>query len=261
MSLWLRWRRVKTLLVILIKQHGNDGGFVFALGQCPGKRQKAVAAFGLQRAAIAQSSLKQRGEPFSDDCFHIRVGRRRPFLQLNPKLLADASQIHGLDSADQRDSHARSARASCAPGTVDVAFGIFRGFVLDDVGQLRYIESTRRNIGRHQKSKAALAHTLQHTFTILLRKIGAQFISVVSESLEHQRYITDPVLCVAKDDSGSRILDLDQSHKTTVFVHTRHVVENVLSVGDMNMIRAERDELRFLNKLTHAANDRIRERC
>src|SRR3989304_1289028 len=58
---------------------------------------------------------------------------------------------------------------------------------------------------------------------------------------------------VAEDDSRGWILYLDDADETAIFVHARHSVEDMLSVGDVNMIAAEAEELRFANEFARGA--------
>jgi hypothetical protein len=49
---------MKALLVVVIKQHGNERRLVFVLSQLPGKRNKSLAPLTFQRIPVSESCLE-----------------------------------------------------------------------------------------------------------------------------------------------------------------------------------------------------------
>ena len=60
----LRQGGMKCLLVIIVQQHRDNGGFILAFGQAAAQRHEALAAFDQQFIALAQARLEQGRDAF-----------------------------------------------------------------------------------------------------------------------------------------------------------------------------------------------------
>jgi hypothetical protein len=125
--------RVKTLLVVIVQQHRDDGGLVLALRQFPTQGFEALAALRVQLVAQAQLRFEEAGHALGDDLRHVFIGREGALLHFDAVALGDAVQLQTLDAGDEGDGHAGRAGPAGAAGPMDVGFGIFRRLELDDV--------------------------------------------------------------------------------------------------------------------------------
>ena len=66
-------------------------------------------------------------------------------------------------------------------------------------------------------------------------------------------------LGVAEDEGGGGIFDFDDAHEAAVLFHARHEVEDVLGIGHVHVVAAERDEFRLLDELPGRTHDIVGE--
>ena len=166
--LGLLYRRMKRLLVIIIEQHRDDGQLVLVFSQGPAQRHEALAAFDQQLVPVAQAGFEQGGDPLRHHRLHVGGLGQGPFLQVDAVAPADAVELYLLQVRHERNSDPGRPRAPGAPRAVDVALGVLRRFVLEDVGECGDVQPAGSHIGGDQEAQFPLEHPLQHALALLL---------------------------------------------------------------------------------------------
>src|SRR5262245_19074006 len=131
---------------------------------------------------------------------------------------------------------------------MNVALVILGEFVLNDVREFGNVNSACGDICSYKKPKSAAADALEYLLSSILGEICSQLIRIVTKPLQHDAQIVNPLLRVAKDDGGSGIFHFDDANQSAVFVHPGRRVEDVLGIRGMDVIAAERNELRFADE-------------
>jgi hypothetical protein len=122
---------------------------------------------------------------------------------------------------------------------VNIGFGIFRRFVLNDVRQIGDINSTCGDVGCHQKTQRTPSDTRHNLFPHALGQIGTEFIGIITESFKHDRQIVDIFFCVAEDNGRRRIFYFDDPDKRSFLAHARHDIINVFYFGNVDLTAAQ----------------------
>ena len=109
---------------------------------------------------------------------------------------------------------------------------------MNNMRQIRNINSPGGNVGRHQKTQGAAPHPRHDFFPHALGQIGTEFIGIITEALQDNGKIMNGIFCVAKDDSRGGIFDFNDAHQRPFFAHARHNIINMFDFGDMDLITA-----------------------
>ena len=95
---------------------------------------------------------------------------------------------------------------------------------------------------------------------MLLSEICSQFVRVVSKPLQHDGQIVNPLFRVTENDGRSRIFCFNNANQSAVLLHPGRCVEDMLGIRDMDVIAAERNELRFANEFVRQM-DNVSRKC
>ena len=134
-------------LVKIVEEHDEQIIFLGILTECIDQGGKSFHAFCLQPVSTAQTSFEEGDGSFRYDPLNIFVTGQRDFLEVNAELFADAGQSGTFARIDEGDSRSGCAGSSRSTRTVDVGFGIFGGFILNDMRELWQINSACGHIG------------------------------------------------------------------------------------------------------------------
>ena len=85
---------------------------------------------------------------------------------------------------DNRNRRTLLACTTCTTASVGVAFNVVGQSVVDDVGQIVYVQPTSSNVGSHEELHIVLAELLHCQVALLLAKVAVQGFSVVSVTNE-----------------------------------------------------------------------------
>src|SRR5215813_13228028 len=84
----------------------------------------------------------------------------------------DALELPALARIAERDGDARGAGARGAADAMDVALGVGRQFVVDDVGHALHVDAARREVGRDQYAGPAAAEAVERALAGVLRLVA-----------------------------------------------------------------------------------------
>src|SRR5262249_25071796 len=111
--------------------------------------------------AIAMAMLVARPGRRRGGLRQVLVGRRRQHGDALVGQPLDALELAALAAVAERQRDARGAGARGATDAMDVALGVGRQLVVDDVGYTRDIDAARGEIGGDQYAGAAAAQIVQ----------------------------------------------------------------------------------------------------
>src|SRR5580693_3719190 len=103
---------------------------------------------------------------------HVLVGRRRDDSDALVGELLDAAQLAALAAVAERQGDARGAGARGAADAMDVALGVGRQLVVDDVGHAVDIDAARGEIGGDQYAGLAAAEIVERLLAGVLRLVA-----------------------------------------------------------------------------------------
>src|SRR5215468_1701767 len=84
----------------------------------------------------------------------------------------DALQLAAFAAVAERDGNARGAGARGAADAVDVALGVDRQLVVDDVGHALHVDAARGKVGGDQHAGAAAAEGIERALAGVLRLVA-----------------------------------------------------------------------------------------
>src|SRR5258707_10993773 len=103
---------------------------------------------------------------------HVLVGRRRHDGDALVGQPLDALELAALTAVAERQRDARGAGARGAADAMDVALGVSRQLVVDDVRDARDVDAARGEIGRHQHAGPAAAEIVERLLAGVLRLVA-----------------------------------------------------------------------------------------
>ena len=142
-----------------------------------------MRAFGLEFVALAQAGFEQGGSPFSYHRFHIRIGRDGTLFKFDFEFFCNLVKVVLFSSIYQRNRHTAGSGTPGPPGAMDVSFGLFGRFILDDMAQVGDIQPTGGHICGNQETQGAGSDSVQHPVTFRLGQVCAEFVGVIAETL------------------------------------------------------------------------------
>ena len=81
----------------------------------------------------------------------------------------DVAQVAALRPITEREGNALGPGARGAANAVDIAFGDVRQFVVDDVADVRHVNATGRNVGRHEHAHMTFFEVIERFLAGVLR--------------------------------------------------------------------------------------------
>ena len=245
--------RADRLLEMLVQQQRDEGGVLFVGDQTPCHRQELLHSRVLLFVARSEPRFQQRSDSFAYRLRHVLIAGKGALLEVHPVLRADPPQQQPLQHRHQRDGLARAPRPAGAAGAVDVHLGLVRRLVLDDVREIRQVDSAGGHVGGHEEAELALPDPAEHFLPGGLPQVGGQLVGVVPEPLQHRGDVADPGAGVAEDQRRVGVLDLDDPDQAPVLLHVGHGVVHVFHFGDVHVIAAQAEELRVVQELAGKA--------
>src|SRR5260370_6083138 len=103
---------------------------------------------------------------------HVLVGRRRDDGDALVGELLDAAQLATLAAVAERQGDARGAGARGAADAMNVALGVGRQLVVDDVGHAVDVDAARSEIGGDQHAGLAAAEIVERLLAGVLRLVA-----------------------------------------------------------------------------------------
>ena len=142
-----------------------------------------VGTLGVARLALFARTRRRRGR-------HVLVGRRRDHGDALVGQPLDALELAALASVAERQGNARSAGARGAADAMDVALGVGRQLVVDDVGHAHDVDAARGEIGGDQHAGLAAAEIVERLLARVLALVAVDRLGDDTAVLER---LGDPV--------------------------------------------------------------------
>ena len=92
----------------------------------------------------------------------------------------DSLYLVAFACVDNRNRCTLLACTTCTTASVGVAFNVVGQSVVDDVGQIVYVQSTSGNVGSHEELHIVLAELLHCQVALLLTEVAVQGFCIVS---------------------------------------------------------------------------------
>ena len=83
----------------------------------------------------------------------------------------------------------------------------------------------------------------EDALAVVLRQVGAQLVGVIAKALEHDGNKVYVDLGVAEDDGAAGVFHLDQADQGALAAAVGRLVDDVLGLGDVDVVATEADEL------------------
>ena len=147
---------------------------------------------------------------------------------------------------DERDGGAGAPGAARPARPVDVLLGGLGKVVVDDVGQVRDVDPSRRHVGAHEEAEAPLAGRAHHALAVVLGQVAVQPVGVEPAVLERFGGALRLVARVAEDDGALGVLHFEDAHELSDLVASLRHVDVVRDLERPHLVARERDELRLL---------------
>ena len=170
----------------------------------------------------------------------LRCGQRAVY-KLLADFLLDLSHLvllAGVDDADRRALLAGAARAARAVGVV---LDVVGQSVVDDVGQVVYVESAGGHVGGHEQLHGVLAELLHGQVALVLREVAVQGLGVVSVLDELVGNLLRLQLGAAEDDGEDARMEVNDALQGEVFVLCVHEIVDVVDVFGALVARTNHD--------------------
>src|SRR5262245_19967903 len=146
----------------------------------------AVAAMRMTRAVtfgisiVAVAPLRR----WSRLLGKILVGRRRQHRDAPVGEPLDALELAALTAVAEGDGDARGAGPRGAADAMDVALGVGRQLVVDDVGHALHVDAAGRKVGRDQHAGAAAAESIERALAGVLRLVAVDRLRPHATAIE-----------------------------------------------------------------------------
>ena len=109
-------------------------------------------------------------------------------------------------------------RAARAPDAMDVVLGMLRDVVVDDMADVRDVQSARGDVGGDEHLEFTFTKTFQRLLAFLLRAVGMQNGHRMIRALEQTCNAIRAVLCAAENEHGIVIHALEQLDEQVGFL-------------------------------------------
>src|SRR5688500_2526394 len=141
---------------------------------------------------------------------HVLVGRRRDDGDALVGQPLDALELAALAAVAERQGDARGAGARGTADAMDVALGVGRQLVVDDVGDARHVDAARGEIGGDQHACAAAAEVVERLLAGVLRLVAVDRLGAHAAILQRLGDAIGAALGAGEDDDTRERLVVTQ---------------------------------------------------
>src|SRR5882672_8616950 len=131
---------------------------------------------------------------------HVLVGRRRDDGDALVGELLDAAQLAALAAVAERQRDARGAGARGAADAMDIALGVGRQLVVDDVGDAGDVDAARGEVGGDQHAGLAAAEIVERLLPRVLRLVAVDRLGSDATILQRLGDAVGAALGAGEDD-------------------------------------------------------------
>ncbi len=159
----------------------------------------------------------------------------------DPLNLAQPAVLLG---GDQGDRLARLAGATSTADAVNVSLGAFRNVVVDDVGDVRDVETAGRDIGRDQDIGLATPEAAHHAVTLGLREVAVERLDRVAACHQGLAEFVHAVLGAAEDHGRAGLLGVQNPGQRVHLARPGHLEVALPDLRDRHLLAGNADGFR-----------------
>ena len=186
---------------------------------------------------------------------HVLVGRRRDDGDALVGQPLDALELAALAAVAERQGDARGAGARGAADAMDVALGVGRQLVVDDVGDARDVDAARGEIGGDQHAGPAAAEVVERLLAGVLRLVAVDRLGAHAAILERLGDAVGAALGAGEDDDALERLVGQQMAEQRTLAGGGHEVDALVDLLDGAALRGDLDLLGVLQDLRGELGD------
>ena len=189
---------------------------------------------------------------------HVFVGRRRHDGDRLTGELLDAAQLAALARVAERHGDARGAGTRGAADAMDVALGVGRQLVVDDVGHALDIDAARGEIGGDQHAGLAAAEVVERLLTSVLALVAVDRLGADAAVLEGLGDAVGAPLGTREHDHTLERLVGQQMAEKLALARRVHVVDALFDLLDRLALGRNLDALGVLQDFRRELGDVVR---
>src|SRR5258708_2862996 len=161
----------------------------------------------------------------------------------------DALELAALAAVAERQSDARGAGARGAADAVDIALGIGRQLVVDDVGHAHDVDAARGEIGGDQHAGLAAAKIVERLLAGILALVAVDRLGRDAAVLQRLGDAIGAALGAGEDDDALERFVIQQVAEQGTLGGGVHEVDSLVDLLDRLALRGDLDPFRVLQDL------------